>query len=319
MNVNKRNSQTAFNSSARVTSKGLGVSRRLNTEKAKLKSDKAEKVEEKISKLKNDIDILDEEATERLKTVMSLLQGTSNDSNLALDLRLNKLANKAEVSKEQSEKEMSDLKIRKMEVNSQVKTLSQKFDRLKSEQNFYKNQVSSKSNESVDIKPGKTIEDVYVSLRTRGKILKGQGSPDAPVLQKEDKVHLLPERSIRVIKEFLVDLKDHDSPELEQLKEENKALKSQGQDLYTHIKETHVRDKVHGAPEENTAKQFLENYEKMYADTVSDFEKVEGVLKQQSDNRAEMFEMKSELGREHYERASQLMELFSHMTRLSLE
>lgn len=133
-------------------------------------------------------------------------------------------------------------------------------------QNEFKGKVSSKSNDTVDIKPGQTIEDIYVSLRRRGKVLKGQESKDAPILKAEQKVLLLPERSIRILKEFLVELKDQDDKTLSELKQENQLLKETGDHLFKKIKEQHERDKVVGAPEENQAKALLKDYENLLSD-----------------------------------------------------
>jgi hypothetical protein len=143
-------------------------------------------------------------------------------------------------------------------------------------QDELKQKVSHKSNELVDIKPGQTVEDIYVSLRRRGKVLKGQSSKDAPVLRAEQKVLLLPERSIRIMKEFLVDLKEKDDTDTVRLKEQNEELKELGNLHFTKIKEQHERDKVVGSPEENLAKEKLSEYEQFLTNSAIESNLLDG-------------------------------------------
>lgn len=138
---------------------------------------------------------MENEAKARADKVLGLLKGTGFDKELAvdlqdIDLRLHKIANKTELSRQQTEREIKDLEIKKMEIEKQVHKQQHKLDGLTFEQKELSAFVSSKSNENVDIKPGKTVEDVYVSLRTRGKILKNQASKDAPILESHEKVSI---------------------------------------------------------------------------------------------------------------------------------
>jgi hypothetical protein len=153
-------------------------------------------------------------------------------------------------------------------VAKRVQEHEEKLNGQIGKQEELKKEVSHKSNELVDIKPGQTVEDIYVSLRRRGKVLKGQGSKDAPILRAEQKVLLLPERSIRILKEFLVDLKDKDDTNVADIKKENDKLKELGNLHFKNIKEQHERDKVVGCPEENLAKERLSEYEQFLSDSV---------------------------------------------------
>lgn len=186
-------------------------------------------------------------------------------------------------------------------------------------QDQLKTHVSEKSNESVDIKPGRTIEDIYVSLRRRGKILRGQGSKDAPILKAEEKVLLLPERSIRIIKEFLVDLKDKGSTDLKQLKQENELLKETGEHLFNKIKEQHERDKVVGAPEERQAKQMLEEYENMLALSVPKFKSIENNLIHISKEYCSTLDHNCVLGKEQHKLYAKFLEVKREVNKLNQE
>ena len=231
--------------------------------------DKDSRVKMKIDELQEDVQDLDNEIQHRHQKVMGILNGDDANKETEkavkkVDIELQQLISQAEASKAMALKETEDLKARHKDLLEEVQMHKEQFNQLVKAQDLLENKVSSKSNEHVDIKPGKTIEDVYVSLRTRGRMLKGQGSPDAPILKADQKVHLLPERSVRVIKEFLVDLEDHDTPEIKKLKEENKALKQEGEQAYQKIKDQHIRDKLIGSPSENLVKESLDNYQKMH-------------------------------------------------------
>lgn len=167
-------------------------------------------------------------------------------------------------------------------------------------QNELKDRVSSKSDDVVDIKPGQTVEDIYVSLRRRGKVLKGQGSKDAPILEANQKVLLLPERSIRILKEFLVDLKDHDDKKLLETKQENELLKETAEHFFTKIKEQHERDKVVGAPSENEAKEKLLEYENLVAKFLPTSADLDREINELSKLYGRVLDKKCELGKEQY-------------------
>lgn len=163
-----------------------------------------------------------------------------------------------------------------------------------------KRNVSHKSNELVDIKPGQTVEDIYVSLRRRGKVLKGQGSKDAPILKAEQKVLLLPERSIRILKEFLVDLKDKDDSNIAAIKAENEKLKELGNLHFKNIKEQHERDKVVGSPSENLVKERLSEYEQFLSDSVIEARESDEKLNKISSNYCKIIDKNVSLGKDQY-------------------
>ena len=183
-------------------------------------------------------------------------------------------------------------------------------------QNELKQKVSSKSDDIVDIKPGQTVEDIYVSLRRRGKVLKGQGSKEAPILEADQKVLLLPERSIRILKEFLVDLKDQDNKTLLETKQENELLKETANHFFTKIKEQHERDKVVGAPSENEAKNQLAKYE----DLVSKYLPINAEIDRKVNEISKLFgknlDRNCELGKEQYVLFRKYAELSRELNRL---
>lgn len=203
--------------------------------------------------------------------------------------------------------------------SNRVKQYRQKLDGLIKIQNDLKGKVSSKSNDTVDIKPGQTIEDIYVSLRRRGKILKGQESKDAPILKAEQKVLLLPERSIRILKEFLVDLKDQDNKTLAELKQENQLLKETGEHLFKKIKEQHERDKVVGAPEENQAKALLKDYEKLLYDVVPEFKEADNQVIELSRSYCESLGKNTALGKEQHALLGKYLEVRRQVNKMRQE
>ena len=152
----------------------------------------------------------------------------------------------------------------------------------------------------MDIKPGQTVEGVYVSLRQRGKILKGQGNSAAPILTAKEKVLLLPERSIRIIKEYLVGLIDNSNTEINSIVEENQKLKEEGNRLFTKIKEQHERDKLLGSESENAVKQELKNYEQILEETINNFINIDTELNEISNVLSDNFEIHNDLGKENY-------------------
>jgi hypothetical protein len=190
------------------------------------------------------------------------------------------------------------------------------FDEQINRQNELKERVSSKSDDIVDIKPGLTIEDIYVSLRRRGKVLKGQGSKDAPILQADQKVLLLPERSIRILKEFLVDLKDQDDRVLLETKQENELLKETANHFFTKIKEQHERDKVVGAPSENEAKFQLVHYENLVAKYLPINAEIDREVNEISKLYGRTLDKNCELGKEQYALYRKFTELNRELNRL---
>ena len=159
---------------------------------------------------------------------------------------------------------VEDMKRRNKKISEEINKQRDILEKKILEQEQLKEKVSSKSSENVDIKPGQTIENIYVSLRRRGKVLKGQGNPDAPVLKNDQNVLLLPERSIRILKEYLVDLQDHNIEELGKIKKDNEELKKDAHNLFTTIKEQHEKDKLLGSSTDNQMKEKLDEYEEIF-------------------------------------------------------
>jgi uncharacterized coiled-coil protein SlyX len=167
-------------------------------------------------------------------------------------------------------------------------------------QDSLKSKVSSKSNELIDIKPGQTIEEAYVSLRTKPLMLAGQPKTETPILQSSQKVLLLPERSLRIIKEYLVQLSTLENPNISELREQNEELKRKGQELYEQIREQHVRDRVQGSEGENEAKGMLEAYQGLVQDARDHFDRVNSVIEEMTEEKANWSDEVMVLEKEQY-------------------
>ena len=228
------------------------------------------KVEEKENQLQYEIEDIDNQTRLKIEEMENLLKGAGlggldlKDIE-SIDYRLNKFSNKAKAIQDKLDEDVDALIHSKNGIAKRIEELSHKRDGLISSQDDLKTYVSHKSIDQVDIKPGKTIEDIYVTLRQRPKILKAQDSKEVPILKPDQKVLLLPERSIRILKEFLVQLKDQENEELDKQKQENIQLKESREYLFTKIKEQYERDKVVGAPDENDVKKITKEYEEFFA------------------------------------------------------
>ena len=227
------------------------------------------RVEEKENQLQEEINEIDNQTEQKLKEMEDLLRGAGlggldlKDIE-SIDFRLSKYSNKAKAIQDKLDEDYNELLLTKNNIAKRIQDLTHRRDGLVSKQDELKTYVSHKSIDQVDIKPGKTIEDIYVTLRQRPRILKAQASKEVPILKPDEKVLLLPERSIRVLKEFLVQLKDQDDEEIDKVKQENIQLKESREYLFTKIKEQYERDKVVGAPEENEAKLMTKEFEDFF-------------------------------------------------------
>ncbi|CAI2386757.1 unnamed protein product [Moneuplotes crassus] len=215
-----------------------------------------EKVESLLKQHENDMLELENETNEKMKLFSELLQGAS----LIPSPEAGPQASSEPQAQHNEGQELVTLVDKNRELMNEIKNKRKVLERLVHEQDSLREKVSSKSNGLVDIRPGMTVEGVYVSLRRRGKLLRGQKNQEAPILTAKEKVLLLPERSVRIMKEFLVGLKDKKNPQIEQISIENKALKAQGDQLIKKIMEQHESDKLHGSIDENALKQELQQY-----------------------------------------------------------
>jgi len=226
----------------------------------------------------------------------------------SIDLRFEKISKKVKNGKHlffyclanvDENNEISEMKYKNDIAAKRVNEHQKKLDEQIKIQEELKQHVSSKSNETVDIKAGQTIEDVYVSLRTRGKLLKGQKSKDAPILKAEQKVLLLPERSVRIIKEFLVELRDKNENTVDSLKKENDLMKETANHLFNKIKEQHERDRLQGAPEENKVKDLLKKYEALLGDKLPVYSQLDKEISETSQMHSGILDQKNMLEKEN--------------------